>query len=284
VYRFLATPRWIGLHLLVLACVPSFILLGHWQLDRFHERRAQAAQVERAQAMPPQPLERLDQPGGVVAHGRQNRQVAVAGRYDTAHQVLARLRSQDGQTGFFVITPLIRADGVGVLVNRGFVQTDASGSGPAAVPAPPTGQITLTGRLQRSEGAATNTADLPAGQIQKIDSGQLAPRLGYPLYAGYVDLATQTPPAAATPASVPPEDTSGDDDSVGMLSWQNMSYVVTWWLFAVLAVGFWVRMLRRERAAVLAARRDDSAEPAFTDREISPVSAPARIAHSERRR
>lgn len=281
-YRFLAAPRWIGLHLLVLACVPSFVLLGHWQLDRFHERRAQATQIERAQAMPPQPIEALDQPGGVVAHGRQNRQVAVAGRYDAGHQMLARLRSQDGQTGFYVITPLIRSDGVGVLVNRGFVQTDASGSGPGPVPTPPTGQVSLTGRLQRSEGTASNTADLPAGQIQKIDSGQLASPLGYRLYAGYVDLATQTPPAAAALAPVPPEDTSGDDDSVGMLSWQNMSYVVTWWLFAVLAVVFWVRMFRRERATILAARAT-TAEPVFAEREIDPVSAPSRIADSERR-
>lgn len=273
-YRFLAKPRWIALHLLVLIFVPCFALLGRWQLDRFHERRAEASQVERAQAAAAVPLASLDQVGGTVAHGRANRQVTVAGHYDSAHQVLARLRSQDGQTGFYVIAPLVTADGAGVLVNRGFVPTAANGAGPADVPPPPTGQVTVSGRLQRSEGAGPAPADLPAGQVQKIDSGQLSPRVGYPLYAGYVDLATQTPPAAAVPVPVPPEDTSGDDNSVGMLSWQNMSYVVTWWLFAVLTVVFWGRMVRRERAALLAARA--APEPGGVDAAARRAAADAR--------
>ena len=37
-YRFLLTPRWLALHVLVLVLIPAFVLLGRWQFGRFAER------------------------------------------------------------------------------------------------------------------------------------------------------------------------------------------------------------------------------------------------------
>ncbi|MEU7829922.1 SURF1 family protein [Nonomuraea sp. NPDC049129] len=242
-YRFLLTPRWISLHIVVLLVIPAFVFLGRWQFGRFEERSANSTQVTANLAAGPVPVETLMGKGAREAD--RFRTVTASGSYDTSHALVVRRRPQEGQLGFYVLTPLVTGPGQAVLVNRGWVKAGASADAPPEVPPPPTGQVTVTGRLRLSETEATagvkERAGLPPGQVLLIDTGKIGKALPYQLMGGYVELTKQQPAAAAAPAPVPAPD-------VGAGGGLNLAYGVQWWLFIGVAIGGWILLIRREVA------------------------------------
>src|SRR5262249_9468429 len=129
----------------------------------------------------------------------QWRQVTATGTYDAAHQLLARNRVRQNVNGYEVLVPLRTADGVDLLVDRGWIDAGPTASAPAHLPAVPTGQVTVVGRIRPAEHARSN-AGLPAGQVQRIDPAQVAELTGRPTYGGFVNLVRETPPQADAPA------------------------------------------------------------------------------------
>ncbi|GAA1729725.1 SURF1 family protein [Nonomuraea bangladeshensis] len=252
-YRILLTPRWLGLTLVVLLAIPAFVFLGRWQYGRFEERSANSERVTANIEAPPVPMERLAAPGGRVEAADRFRRVTVAGSYDPAHALVVRRRPQDGRPGFYVLTPLVTADGTGVLVNRGWVPAGATADTPPTVPPPPTGQVTVTGRLRQSETEKSSgireVSGLPAGQVLLIDAGSIGRQVPYRLLDGYVELISQEPAGKPAPEPVPAPD-------VGAGGGLNLAYAFQWWLFIGVAIGGWVLLLRRE----LAEQRDGQGE------------------------
>ncbi|MEN3533778.1 SURF1 family protein [Microbispora sp. ZYX-F-249] len=241
-YRFLLTRRWVGLHLLVLALIPAFFFLGKWQWGRFEERSATSALITANLGAAPVPIDRLGRPGATVPERDRYRIVTATGRYDPAHELVVRRRTLNTRVGFYVITPLVTPQGA-VLVNRGWVPAGATADAPPRVPAPPTGEVTVTGRLRpaetRENTGIRNRSGLPAGQILLIDTPALAKGLPYGVFGGFVELTAQTPMPAEAPELLPPPDVGGG----GGL---NLAYAVQWWLFIGIAVGGWVLLVRRE--------------------------------------
>ena len=83
----------------------------------------------------PVPVESLTAPGTAVPHDDLYRTVTATGRFDTAHEVVARRRTNaDGEVGYHVLTPLVLDDGRAVLVNRGWIP---AGRRPDRVPEDP---------------------------------------------------------------------------------------------------------------------------------------------------
>ncbi|MEV4802662.1 SURF1 family protein [Nonomuraea sp. NPDC049421] len=244
-YRFLLTPRWLVLHVVVLLVIPAFVLLGRWQFGRFEERSANSERVTANIGAPPVPLDRLAAPGKPVKEDDRFRKVTVAGTYDTAHALVVRRRPQEGRNGYYVLTPLVTGPGTGVIVNRGWVPAGATADTPPDVPAPPTGQVTVTGRLRPSEteenSGVRDRGGLPPGQVLLIDAGAIGKGLPYTLVGGYVELTEQRPAAATAPAPVPAPD-------VGSGGGLNLAYGVQWWLFIGIAIGGWLLLIRREAA------------------------------------
>jgi cytochrome oxidase assembly protein ShyY1 len=244
VYRFLLTPRWVSLHLVVLLMIPAFVFLGRWQYGRFEERSANSGLVSGNLAAKPVPLESLTAQG-VVRFADRFRSVTAAGTYDQAHALVVRRRPLEGQAGFYVLTPLVTGPGQAVLVNRGWVPAGATADTPPQVPPPPAGQVSVTGRLRPSEteesSGITNRPGLPAGQVLLIDPAEIGKALPYKLVGGFVELTGQQPAAGASPEFVPVPD-------VGEGGGLNLAYAVQWWLFIGIAVGGWVVLLRREAA------------------------------------
>ena len=72
----------------------AFIALGNWQAGRADEKRAAAARTER---------------------------IAVRGVFLAQHTVLLDNKLRHGKPGYEVVTPLRLADGIHVLVNRGWI-------------------------------------------------------------------------------------------------------------------------------------------------------------------
>ncbi|MFG6193524.1 SURF1 family protein [Nonomuraea sp. JJY05] len=244
-YRFLLTPRWLALHVVVLLVIPAFVFLGRWQFGRFEERSANSERVTANIEAAPVPLERLAAPGRQVRADNRFRKVTVSGTYDPSHALLVRRRPQEGQNGFYVLTPLVTGNGTAVIVNRGWVKAGATADATPEVPAPPAGQVTVTGRLRLSEteesSGIRDRPGLPAGQVLLIDADKIGKGLPYRLVGGYVELTEQTPRPATAPAPVPEPD-------VGAGGGLNLAYGVQWWLFIGIALAGWVLLIRREVA------------------------------------
>jgi cytochrome oxidase assembly protein ShyY1 len=233
VYRFLLTPRWLGFAALMLALAATMVGLGLWQLDRYHERSTVNARISAATSAAPVPLGQVVPVGHPPASAAAWTRVRATGRFDPGHQVLARDRSLDNEVGFEVLTPLVLDDGSAVLVDRGWMAPGGV-SGPT-VPAPPTGQVTVTGRVHLPESRPDPPLVIDGQlQVRRIDPARLADRLPYPLAGGYVLL---DEPANAALGSI-----ASDHENAAM----NAGYVVQWWAFALLTLAGFVWAARRE--------------------------------------
>ncbi|MFJ6661519.1 SURF1 family protein [Streptomyces sp. NPDC091377] len=259
-YRFLLSRQWVLLTLLAVALVPTMIELGFWQLHR-HERRVELNTViADSLAAEPVAAESLTSPGAEVDKEYLYRRVTATGRFDAEDEVVVRRRTnQDEKVGFHVLTPFVLRDGKVLLVNRGWIPAD----GPSQtefpkVPAPPAGEITVTGRLMpdqtTAESGIKNVAGLPDRQIMLISSEQEAERLGRPVLGGYIEM-TAPESGGDLPEAIP----APDHDGIG----NHMAYAVQWWLFTAAVPVGWVILVRREardRAEASGSESDSGAE------------------------
>ncbi len=245
VYRFLLTPRWWGINLFAVLAIPFCLFMGSWQLSRFESRvdthREQQVQADDAKTAKAEPLADL-LPVSTKTSGRQ---ASVTGRYDTAHQLLVPDRELDERTGFYVLTPLRTEDGKAVPVVRGWLPGDAdSKADTAKVPAPPAGEVTVTGALQSSEGPSTRgvhtETGLPKGQLGMISAASLVNIVPYGVYDAWITTDRGGAGLTPVPAAAPPN--SGLD----LKAFQNLGYTGEWFVFAGFVVFMWFRLLRRE--------------------------------------
>jgi cytochrome oxidase assembly protein ShyY1 len=264
VYRFLLSRQWVFLTLLVLVLVPAMIELGFWQFHRHEHRVAQNQLIAGNLTSRPEPVGELTSPGHAVPRADFWRTATATGTFDTAHEVVVRRRtSTDDQVGYHVLTPLDLKGGGTVLVNRGWVPFGSDQQQFPQIPAPPRGEVTVTGRLKADETTSgsgiKDLAGLPPRQVMLINSGQQAKLLGRPVLGGYLEL-TEPAPSGNSPEPI----AAPDSQSIGA----HMAYAVQWWLFAAGVPVGWVVLVRREKrerdaAAAEAAARDAGAqEPA----------------------
>ncbi|MET8690733.1 SURF1 family protein [Streptomyces sp. NPDC004732] len=260
-YRFLLSRQWVILTLIALVLIPVMIELGFWQLHRHEHRVAQNQRISDALAADPVPAEQLTSPGHEVPRGDLYRRVSAKGTYDTEHEVVVRRRTNsDEAVGFHVLTPFVLDDGKVLLVNRGWIPADGPQTAFPKIPAPPKGELTITGRLMADEtSAASGIKDvrgLPDRQIMLISSGQQADALGKQVLGGYVEQS-----APETKDNSPQLIGEPDHSGIG----PHMAYAVQWWLFAAGVPVGWVVLVRREK-------RDRAAAAQATTPEAAPAA------------
>jgi surfeit locus 1 family protein len=231
VLRAVLTPRWLGLHALLVGLLVAFGALGHWQLDRAREEAKPKSGADK----PTIPLADLVDPAGTVAPSQIGRRVTASGMYDPGHQLLVTGRALRGQTGYWVLTPLRTDTGAAVMVVRGWV-ANAHDPGIRA----PSETVQVTGRLQPAEPLGGPAAE-PATQITSITTTDLIQRLPYDIYDGYVVLSAQSPAAGPAPARVGAPLRAAPRSTFPL---QNAAYAVQWWVFGLFALVFWWRMVR----------------------------------------
>lgn len=245
-------------HLLVWAIIlPVFIWLAGWQERGYYAHLGGNQRLTAAVNASPTSIGSLDAVGGQVGSDTQYRQVRLVGVYDTAHQFLARQREDDsGDPGYDVVTPLVLANGTAVLVNRGWIAMGSSISASPPIPAPPSGSVTVIGRLEQAEThASTGIRDetgLPAGQIMLIDPATLGPQVGRPLYGGFAALVSESPERAGAPVTL-------DTPSTSDTPYMYLVYWIQWWLFSAIVVGAWIAIIRQ--TARLARERAEQRQP-----------------------
>lgn len=248
VYRFLATPRWIGFAVGMVLLAATMVWLGRWQLDRYHQRAGVNHRIDASEHAAPVQLTSVLLPKAKPPTSLEWTRVTASGRYDPAHEILVHGRTVDGSVGFEVLTPLVLADGSAVLIDRGWLPPSAGGSrgGTRAlpdVPVAPSGVVTVNGRVRLPESRAS-APTLIGGRLgtRRISPAAAAAELPYPLYGAYVTLDSQVPLADAKFVPIP---------ASRELAWMNAGYVVQWWMFACLTLYGLGWAIRRE------AHRDD---------------------------
>ncbi|MFI2639457.1 SURF1 family protein [Streptomyces sp. NPDC018610] len=253
-YRFLLTRQWVILTLVALLLIPTMIWLGFWQLHRHDHRQKLNQVIDASLAAKPVPVESLTSVGGSVAHDDIYRRVTAKGRFDTAHELVVRRRTNsDDQVGYHVLTPFVLDDGRTLLVNRGWVASPASQTSFPKIPAPARGDITVTGRLMQDETTAAsgikNVSGLPDRQIMLINSEQVGTLLrdkgdssAKAVLGGYVELVSPAP-GGGSPQLLP---SPKEDSSWIGLGDINLPYAVQWWLFAACVPVGWLVLARRE--------------------------------------
>ncbi|MFC9847589.1 SURF1 family protein [Streptomyces sp. NPDC060223] len=263
-YRFLLSRQWVILTLVALALIPTMIKLGYWQLHRHEHKVALNTVIADSLAATPVPAESLTAPGQEIKHDDLFRRVTAKGHFDTAHEEVVRRRTNsDGEVGYHVLTPFVLDDGRVLVVNRGWIAADASQSAFPKVPAPATGEITVTGRLMADETTAEsgikNVQGLPARMVMLINSEQESKRLGEQVLGGYIEQ-TAPEPKGDSPELIPDPEHS----DIG----PHMAYAIQWWLFSAGVPVGWVILVRRERR--------DRAEAAAAAQD-APEAAPAPV-------
>lgn len=234
------TPRWLAVHLMVIIVAGVFIRLGIWQLDRLMERRSQNEAIAVRTEIAPVRLSEIL--GNVPASEREYRRVAVIGTFDVDGEVLIRSRTHNGEAGFHVVTPLVVDDGWAILINRGWVPLDLD-TPPVSSALPPVGPIEVTGTVRETQTApALGPTDPSEGRLERlywIDIPRLQQQSAYPLAPISVELVSQIPTQAdSLPVPVPTRT---------LTEGSHLAYAVQWFAFAVIGLGGYAALLRRNR-------------------------------------
>jgi cytochrome oxidase assembly protein ShyY1 len=227
--RKLLSVRWLTAALLIVLLSITCVQLGRWQLHRLDERKARNEVTRANLAAPPVPVTEVVGPDRVVGAAHDWRTAVATGRYDETRQIVIRYRNVGDRPGFEIVTPLVLADGTAVLVDRGFLPRGTDSSAVPPVPPAPAGEVTVTGRLRRSERGGDTNGTMPVdGSARLINGAAIAGATGLRAIDGYL-LADQQQPAAdpAFKTLPPPEIDSGP----------HFFYALQWFLFALLALG-----------------------------------------------
>jgi cytochrome oxidase assembly protein ShyY1 len=248
VLRTALKPRWIAALVLALAVSWVFVLLSQWQFSR----STQTSEAPAAATETVKPLTDVLQPGTPITQSAEDQLVTATGSYDRTRQVLVQGRLQDGRNGFWVVDAFV-VDGAPTL-------NGAAGNGPTIipvargwmehpdqVPAPPTGAITLSGRLIPSEAPNPKPNNLPAGQVASLSTAQLVNIWDVSSYPAFVvansEVAAGIDVSAHAVAGPLQGITVRAQPESANFNWLNIFYAVEWVVFAGFAVFLWWRLV-----------------------------------------
>ena len=223
--RFLLTRRWLVFALVVVALAWVAWRLGEWQFHRLEDRKERNAIIERNEALSPAPAEQVLAVGREPSTDDEWRLVTATGTYAVEDTVVVRYRTREGASGVDVVVPLELANGSSLLVDRGWFATDNRGATPEEVPAPPAGEVTVTGWVRLD--AEGDSAAVTDQSTRSIASDRIGEALDREVLAGFVDLREESPEAEQPLAAVElPELDNGP----------HFFYGLQWWFFGVLAI------------------------------------------------
>ncbi len=145
VLKAIFSRKWILATLLVLAGTALCVRLGIWQLDRLALRRAfnehyLVTSFSSPLILTAAPQDDLTQ--------MEYRIVTVTGVFDPANQVVLRNQFHDNQPGYFLLTPLLLADGSAILIERGWIPAEGNAAPADWHKYDQPGEVTITGIIR----------------------------------------------------------------------------------------------------------------------------------------
>ncbi len=160
---------YLGFRAFLLFTALVFTALGSWQVQRLFWKLDLIARVDaRVHAEAVAPPTEAEWPA-IQPSDAEYRHVTLAGTFDHSRETLVQAVTERGP-GFWVVTPLIQADGRPILINRGFVPPDRRDPASRAQ-GQPQGEIAVTGllRLSEPEGAFLRNNNAAAGNWYSRD-------------------------------------------------------------------------------------------------------------------
>jgi cytochrome oxidase assembly protein ShyY1 len=223
--RFLFSRRWLLFAVAVALMALGAVRLGEWQFDRLEDREQRNEWTERNLAATPAPIDAVLAVDEPVPADREWTRVQVTGEYDADATVVVRYQTRDGEAGVDLVTPLVTGSGAAVLVDRGWVPTDNTGTVPTDLPQPPRGDVDVVGWVRTD--ATGRGVEVESGSTRAISSVEIGKALDYQLYAGFVDAESETPP---------PTEEVQRTELPDLGEGPHFFYGLQWWFFGALAV------------------------------------------------
>ncbi len=218
--------------------IPVFLTLlglGTWQVFRLAEKEAiNAFRSERAAAAP---VDLAGNPADLAP--LEFRRLRVRGQFDHAHELYVYGRSQRGNDGYYILTPLMREGALPVLVNRGWVPRDRKD--PARrVESQPAGPVEVVGYLRRDSrrGWLMPDNDVVSNHWFWFDLPAMSRSAGLPEAVSFYLEADATP----NPGNFP----VGGQTQLQLPS-NHLQYAITWYTLAVAFAVIYVLWHRRPR-------------------------------------
>lgn len=243
VLRRAVTPPWLRWWLVAVLVAVACYYLGQWQWGRYEDKAARADRIERHYAAPAQPVGEVLGASPVPLE-REWTRVQARGEYLDG-DLLARNRPRDGVYGYEVLSRLELDDGSVLVVDRGWIPNSDEGAEVRPdVPAPPSGQVEVTGWVRQGERSLDR--DPIPGQLSSINLAEASQEWGdQALLGGYVVRQQEQPAADPTPLDLDAPDTG---------TGPHLAYAIQWWLVipaVFVLIWFFVRREERDAAAAL---------------------------------
>lgn len=227
-------PRW-HWTLLALAGIALCASLGRWQLERAEHKRALFAGFAAGDR------EAIDLPVSFEPVERY-RKIRARGAYDPSRQFLLDNMTHGGVAGFQVLTPLVRADGRVLLVNRGFIALRGRRDELPSLPVD-AGPRVVTGRADFLPRAAIALVAPPATGWPRLVSFPELDKIRQALRADVYPQVLLLDPAE-------PEGFVRDWQPPGLPPEQHLGYALQWFGLAATLLVIWLLLgFRRERVA-----------------------------------
>ncbi|MFC3441038.1 SURF1 family protein [Sphingobium rhizovicinum] len=216
----------IGLTLIALIIFSGFSALGIWQVQRLAWKRDLIARVDARVHAPPVPAP------ATATKDDEYRRVTLTGAFLHDKAALTQAVTVRGP-GFWLMTPLRRADGGITFINRGFVPDRKTRYDR------PTGQVQVTGLLRLTEpGGGFLRSNDPAGdRWHSRDVAAIAKARGldrveqsYFIDAGTAPSPTGFPVGGLTVIAFPNN---------------HLQYAITWFVLAAMTVGAYILVMRQ---------------------------------------
>jgi cytochrome oxidase assembly protein ShyY1 len=209
--------RKIGFAILLFIFAATFVRLGIWQLDRAQLVQEISKPVaDKAEVA----IETLIKPRISIPDNAKGRLVSATGSYERILQAPNQSTDNDGVREKWQVGILKLNNGTGLLVVRGV--GDLS---------PPTEVIKVSGRLMPSQIEDRAVGANLISELSRLDSTVLLSRVNFELYDGYVVAITEQPNSQIERVPAPQIIVKA-----ASFYWQHISYVVIWWLMALLVL------------------------------------------------
>ena len=209
--------RKIGFALLIVIFAATFVRLGIWQLDRAQLVQEISKPVaDKAEVA----IETLIKPRISIPDNAKGRLVSATGSYERILQAPNQSSGENSVRENWQVGILKLSNGAGVLVVRGVGDST-----------PPNQLIEVRGRLFPSQIEDRAVGANLASEISRLDSTVLLSRVNFYLYDGYVIAISEKPDSQIERVPAPQIVVK----AAGFY-WQHISYVVIWWLMALLVM------------------------------------------------
>lgn len=230
--------------LAMLVTVAILMALGTWQMQRLAWKTGMIAMVESRAGAAPVDFPATATWGALDPETVDYLPVRLTGRFRHADEVhvywpLTEPKGPVGGPGYFVFTPLERADGSMVFVNRGFVP-DARKDAATRAEGQITGEVTIEGlvRLPEAANAFTPPEDLARNRFYQRDPKLFAKARGLdPVKVApvMVDAAASATPAGGLPQA---------GETLMVFRNNHLQYAGTWYGLALCCLGVYAVFVR----------------------------------------